>query len=95
MRDVLHIAVLFCGLLGAVGFRWVGPGTPLWRSLLIAPAYLAAGVALFLVLQALQDPVGAYLLATVYGLSAVWVILVPFIYRPAHGSGSGGRHGLG
>jgi hypothetical protein len=95
MRDVLHLAVLFYGLLGAVGLRWVGPRTPLWRSLLIAPAFLAAGAALFLVLQALQDPVGAYLLATTYGLSAVWVILVPFIYRPARGSGSGGPEGLG
>jgi uncharacterized membrane protein HdeD (DUF308 family) len=86
MREVLHLAILLGGVLGAVGLRWVGPGTPRWRGLLIALAYVAGGAALFLALQALQDPVGAYLLATAYAFSAVWAILVPFIYGPASGA---------
>jgi len=90
MSGVLHLAVLFAGLLGAVGLRWVGPGTPRWRGLLIALAYVAAGAALFLALRALRDPVGAYLPAAVYALSAVCAVLAPFIYRPGNGSASGG-----
>src|SRR5262245_50842960 len=85
-RKEVSVGQLLAGaaLLGAVlsagvVWRWVGPGTPLRRSLLIAPIYLVAGVAFFLGLQALQERVAAYLMAIICGGTALGVILFPLI----------------
>ena len=90
MDHLLTGAVLLCGVVGAsIVWRWVGPGTPLRRSLLLAPTYAVAGVALFFGLQALQEPVAAYLAAIVYGLTAVSVLLTPLLGRVAQPSAPG------